>query len=159
MFKRLISKLFSSEAAEQAPADNSWALAEASDDGRPLVFRFRTGFPSTVKRSRFPLMIAITWRFESDSGMPSNREKASMDDLEESLSHVVESTGKAVLTVIVTGNEVREWQFYTRSQDEFMRLLNQALAGKPRFPIEISTDDDPDWEAYSKFSPETVPPP
>ena len=96
-------------------------------------------------------MIVITWKFQSKSGMPSPAEKERMNDLEESISSIVESKKQAFLTVIVTGNEVCEWQFYSQNKEEFMALLNQALLGKPAFPIQVSLETDPEWAAYKQF--------
>ena len=51
----------------------------------------------------------------------------------------------------MSGENLREWIFYTRSQNEFLKRLNRALAGKPAFPIEIHAAADPLWTTYEKF--------
>lgn len=101
-------------------------------------------------------MIGITWAFVSHSGMPSKEESEQMKLLEDSITNTVEPAKQAFLMTIVTGNEVREWQFYTRDKAEFMALLNKALSGKPVFPIQLSSQDDSQWAAYLQFgSPST----
>jgi hypothetical protein len=56
----------------------------------------------------------------------------------------------ATLALVSTGENLHEWIYYTRSEDEFMDRLNEALAGTV-FPIEIHTAADPTWETYEEF--------
>jgi hypothetical protein len=60
-------------------------------------------------------------------------------------------TRQAFLTVVVTGNGVREWQWYARNADQVMELVNETLGGSEPFPVEFSFQDDPQWEGYSRF--------
>lgn len=79
-----------------------------------------------------------------------------MDAMEDLLTPVVETEGFATLALVSTGEDLREWIYYTRSQDEFLKRLNAALRGKPAFPIEILTAADPSWSTYEKFKSEVV---
>ena len=97
-------------------------------------------------------MIAVTWPYDTDDGgMPSQDAKERMDLLENLLMPALEDGGNSILTVVVTGNGVREWQWYSRSHDETMQLVNSVLAGHDVFPVEFSIQDDPEWAAYSQF--------
>lgn len=151
MIKQILAGLFATTVTTAAPAEDKWAVATAEDGGRPLIIRYRATIPKGVLPSAYPNMIAITWNFESKSGMPSPAEKEQMNVLEDSISNVVEPRKQAFLTVVVTGNGVCEWQFYAKDQQEFMMLMNEALAGKPVFPIQISLQKDPEWAAYHQF--------
>jgi hypothetical protein len=152
MIKKLLMGLFATTATTPAISQDVWEIYTAEDNGMPLVVRLRSDIPSTVTPSAYPHMIAITWQYKSESGMPSALEKESMDDLEDTITSVVEPKNQGFLTVVVTGNETREWQFYARNTQDFMSLLNGALANKPVFPIELSLQSDPEWEAYKQFS-------
>jgi len=74
-----------------------------------------------------------------------------MDLLEDLLDANLEEHRQAFLTVVVTGNGVREWQWYARDDNETLRQLNEALAGHDKFPIDVFMDDDPEWSAYARF--------
>ncbi len=74
-----------------------------------------------------------------------------MDELEDLLDKGVESNRGAFMTVAVTCKGRREWQWYARDQDEFMRLFNSALGGKPSFPVQISHQQDKQWAAYRRI--------
>lgn len=132
-------------------AGDHWAVAEGRDGEMPLIFRIRE-IPDTFDRRRFPHLISIQWSFEPvGQGMPDQETQAKMNEMEERLLKTLEGTGQAVLTVIVTGNGIREFQWYAPSPDIMMAGLNKALAGLPPLPIEISGEEDPNWEAYGNF--------
>ncbi|WP_434517127.1 DUF695 domain-containing protein [Dechloromonas sp. ARDL1] len=41
--------------------------------------------------------------------------------------------------------------FYARTEQEFLATLNKALAGQPRFPIEVYAGRDPEWSSYERL--------
>jgi hypothetical protein len=56
------------------------------------------------------------------------------------------------LALVSTGENLREWTYYAKSEDGFMARLNYALAELPPFPIEIHIAFDPKWETYEQFN-------
>jgi Family of unknown function (DUF695) len=136
----------------KSPPADSWKIAEAKDNGKPLIFRIRNAPPAFARKERFPLLLAVCWKYESpnDSGMPSPSEADRMGELEDLLMPAFEGNQKAFLTVIVTGNAVREWQWYAEDKAAVMKLVNETLGRKEPFPIEFVFQDDPDWQAYSR---------
>ena len=74
-----------------------------------------------------------------------------MDRMEDLLASLVEKPGASVLALVSTGENLREWTFYTNSEDEFFVELNKALAGQPQFPIEIHAAPDPQWSTFERF--------
>lgn len=137
---------------KQAPVD-SWKLAQAEDNGKPLIFRIREAIPEFVRKEDFPLLLAVCWKYKSpnDEGMPSKADAARMGELEDLMVPVFEGKRKAFLTVVVTGNGVREWQWYATDQDAVMKLVNKALGQHEPFPVEFVFEDDREWQAYSRF--------
>lgn len=67
------------------------------------------------------------------------------------LACVRSTAGGCVLALVSTGEGLREWIFYARSESSFMDKLNQGLRGGPRFPIEIHAAPDPTWTTYQTF--------
>ncbi len=57
----------------------------------------------------------------------------------------------ATLAMVSTGEDLRGWTYYAESEDEFIALLNDALAGMAEFPIEIHIARDPKWTIYEEF--------
>lgn len=75
-----------------------------------------------------------------------------MNLLEDTLeSALKKDDGFATLALVSTGEDLREWTYYTKSESEFMSRLNYALGGMAYFPIEIHTALDPNWEMYEQF--------
>lgn len=65
-----------------------------------------------------------------------------MNLLEDALEAVLKEDGFATLALVSTGEDLREWTYYAKSEDEFMGRLNYAFAGMPSFPIELSSHVD-----------------
>jgi len=74
-----------------------------------------------------------------------------MNLLEDALESILNEDGFATLTLVSTGEGLREWTYYAKSENEFMSRLNYAFAGMPAFPIEIHSAYDPGWEVYERF--------
>ena len=134
-------------------AKDTWRMATVEDEGNPLIFRIREHGPSFAKKSAFPHLLAVCWQYDAtiNNGMPVQADVARMTELEDLLVPALEGAKAAFLTVIVTGNGVREWQWYARDQESVMKLVNDTLGEVEPFPIQISFQDDPEWEGYTRF--------
>jgi hypothetical protein len=130
----------------------SWSVATAEDDGKPLLFRIRNQPPPFAHKDQFPHLLVVSWAYEpaGDHGMPSEDEYARMNELEDLLA-ALEDAEQAFLTVIATGNGVREWQWYARAPERTMELVNESLGELEPFPVEFSIQDDPEWAGYERF--------
>ncbi|WP_289640980.1 DUF695 domain-containing protein, partial [uncultured Muribaculum sp.] len=49
------------------------------------------------------------------------------------------------------GDDERNWIFYTRSIHIFEKKINEALADFDLLPINIYTENDPDWQEYDEM--------
>jgi hypothetical protein len=130
--------------------DDLWTVGAAQVDGLPLVIRVRNTASQPVDKDCFPHLIGIVWRYEPQnaSGMPSNEIEDRMNLFEDVLEASLEGADQAILAAVVTGRQVREWHWYSRDPEEAMRLVNAALQSYQPFPVEFSTEDDPEWDAY-----------
>ena len=132
-------------------AADGWSVARSQDpdNGRLLILRFRSSRPPEL--ASCPNLVAIVWPYESADGMPTRAERTRMNELEDLLEAAIESSKRGILTAVVTGNGVREWQYYAQDADVFLKSVNQALAGRPVFPVQISAEDDPEATAFARF--------
>jgi hypothetical protein len=131
--------------------DSRWCIATAEDGANTVVFRIRIEPPAFAKQAEFPHLLVISWPFDAaeNNGMPSPLDAERMSELEDLLDAGLESPRAAFLTAAVTGNGVREWQWYARNRDTVMELINKTLGELGPFPIEISLQDDPEWQGYN----------
>ena len=109
-------------------SDETWSVATAEDDGKPLIFRIRNKPPSFASKEAFPHLLAVSWQYDppNESGMPPEELANRMGQLEDLLDEAFEGACQAFLSVIATGNGVREWQWYARNPDDVMTLVNQT---------------------------------
>lgn len=130
----------------------STAISTRPSDGHRIIYRYRSAFGPSFKRSLYPDRVIISWAYQSAEGMPSRPEREAMDRMEDLLAPYVEQTGLSTLVLVSTGEGLREWVYYAKSQEEFMAKVNQALRGLPRFPIDIDLWKDAEWKRYEEFS-------
>ncbi|PYQ47170.1 MAG: hypothetical protein DMF59_19620 [Acidobacteria bacterium] len=137
--------------------EDRWAMSHAEEDGQPVLLRFRSDLP-VKETARFPFLISILWIYDGskNGGMPDDRTLAMMDRVEDSLDWIDES-GEAFLMVAVTGNNRREWIWYTNNRDRYMALVNRSLPRQTKFPIDFTTSEDPSWLTYKSIRSASTP--
>ncbi len=131
----------------------TWNLATSTHatTGDAIVFRFLDQFADGFDKATQPQRIIITWRYDGTRGQPSREERTRMDALEDALMPAVEKDGFATLALVSTGDNLREWIWYAKSEAEFFHRLNRALGRLKRFPIDIHSAPDPEWKSYQDF--------
>jgi hypothetical protein len=130
-----------------------WATAKSihRGNGRVIVWRYAKELNPAFDRTSQPIRIIIIWKYEAESGMPHKEEHARMNALEDALAPVLAGDDFATLALVSTGEKLREWTYYAKSEDEFMGRLNKAFREEVPFPIEIAIAPDPEWSMYEKF--------
>jgi len=146
----IVALYFSTATAAEV---TTWATAISKQEstGRAIVYRYAKDFRQGFRKSSLPNRIILVWRYQSEKGMPEKSEREAMDGMEDSLVSLVDRPGQSILTLVSTGEDLREWTFYAKSEQEFIAALNRALAGRPRFPIEVHAGPDPEWSTYELF--------
>jgi hypothetical protein len=135
--------------AKRDAGREEWSLATGTDNGFPLIVRFRNIVPEGVRPENYPDLVTVSWKFNPRAnGMPESEDNARMEELEDLLDKSLESRKQGFMMMAVTCNGRREWQWYSRDQNEFKELLDVAVAGKPPFPVQISHTQDKEWSAY-----------
>ena len=127
------------------------AISTNAHNGRKIILRYAKELSASFDRACQPVRIIIVWTYQSESGQPMSEEHEKMNHLEDMLESVLKEDGFATLALVSTGENLREWTYYVKSETEFMARLNYALAGVPAFLIEIHAASDPDWDMYEKF--------
>jgi hypothetical protein len=136
----------------RAGNNDSWSVAQAEKNGTPMLIRFRSERPEGVDIAAFPLLLSATWSYEpTEFGLPSPDAVAMMDAFEDALATSLEGTRTAYLMVVLTQGGQRDWLWYTSSEEEAMRRVNQALKGHQRYPVEFAVQPDRAWRAWTQF--------
>jgi len=131
-----------------------WATAISTNahNGRKIIFRFAKTFEPTFDRASQPIRIIIVWKYRSErGGQPIADDHQRMNLMEDALESALDEDGFATLALVSTGEDLREWTYYAKSEDEFMARLNFAFAEVSTLPIEIHIACDPNWDMYEQF--------
>jgi hypothetical protein len=129
---------------------DTWTGAEGENEGTPFILRFRPHLQDFIIANRYHKHLTITWTYESedDSLMPDDSDMNLMNQVEDSLVEALESDVQAVLAFVYTGQNQKEWHWYSGDLEETGRRHNEALSYFERFPIALTAEDDPDWDEY-----------
>lgn len=101
---------------------------------------------------KFNIRVEVTWRYRGDaSGMPDVATSTLMEQVHEALTGCFAKDPVAVLTGIYTGDDERNWIFYTLSTHIFGRKLNECLSEFPVLPLEIYCENDSEWLEYKEM--------
>ncbi|MBS1802263.1 MAG: DUF695 domain-containing protein [Acidobacteria bacterium] len=130
-----------------------WATAISTNkkNDRRIIFRYAKLLRSEFNRASQPIRIDILWTYTSDSGLPIVEDRERMDRFEDALEVALDQEGCATLALVSTGEELRQWTYYARSEAEFGARVDFAIAELPELPIEIHTAYDPEWSTYQGF--------
>ena len=127
------------------------AISRHKSNERVIIWRFAKALNPAFELESLPWRVILAWKYESENGQPVTEVHQQMNLLEDLLEPICDQGKFATLALASTGENLREWTYYTRSDDEFVDRLNMALYGEPVFPFEIHTANDPTWSMYRKF--------
>ncbi len=130
---------------------SDWQVGSSSEK-YPTITRARSTLPDKNYRIKHQHLIIIKWPYAgSDAGMPDKATQKSMDFFENKLEVQLENKKTGVLTVITTGNSVKEWRYYTFDSQKFMADLNEISDPSAPYPIDLQLFSDPNWEALNEI--------
>jgi len=142
-------------AASAAPKE-TWALATGknADGSRTIIYRFIDDLgPRAGDRATQRERVTLRWSYDVDAnnGMPTDEDKAAMDELEDLLDPEFDGDGFANLALVTTGNGERVWTWYTRSSSDFRIRLARTLRGHGPYPVQVEEAADPGWTAWTQL--------
>lgn len=135
-----------------ATKNDWWTSPTESETGRLIMVTGRRDITKFRSNPKFKIRIEITWNYNGDAtGMPDKPTSELMEAVQDSLMATFDKDPVAVLTGVYTGDDRRDWVFYTLSTSIFNKKLNEALAPFDRLPITIYAENDPDWAEYEEM--------
>ena len=133
--------------------NNDWWTAPAeSEIGNLILVTGRRGLDPVIETGHYRYRIEVTWPYEGDAkGLPQYEDSKMMETVTDALNNSFDRDPVAVLTGIYTGDNQRNWVFYTRSLHIFQRKFNEALAPFPALPLQFEAEEDPEWQEYREM--------
>lgn len=135
-----------------ARADDLWAtaVAERPRDGWKIIHRFIDKLENPSERLAYPMAVTFTWKYDGPNGLPAKAETDSIYKLEDWLDERVEKRGEGKLALVSTGNNLRTWTYYVKSEALFRRELADASAAV-HLHFEVSSREDPQWARLAEL--------
>jgi hypothetical protein len=133
-----------------AEKNDWWTSPTESERGELIMVTGRRDIEKFRNNPRFTIRVDITWHY-ADAGMPDDKTAELMGHVTDALNAAFDKDPVAVLTGIYTGAGERNWVFYTLSTNIFGRKLNESLAELPLLPLEISAENDAEWQEYDEM--------
>jgi hypothetical protein len=124
---------------------DAWAASDGMLDNNPLIIRFRTPVLDASDMGEYTRRLSVVWPYapEETGAMPTEADSEAMKVFEDRLIEAWENEAAAVLTAVLTFDGARQWVFYTRDVKECGRLLNEMPQNEDPYPIELTTEEDP----------------
>lgn len=137
-----------------ADSDDNWFTVPTVDDnGATVIVTGRLDVSGYRSRPRNCIRVSITMRYTPGGplGFPDDTTAELLEKITDAFHKELRGKNTALLTGIYTGGSERNWVFYTFSTDAFNGFLNRALAPFPLLSLDISAENDPDWNEYDEM--------
>ena len=116
----------------------------------PVIMKFVNELPEKKTISKLPFLTVVSWKYDGteNNGMPISEVNNRMITLEEAIENSMHSTDLFTHVYSRTGNNLKEFAYYTKSQKDFMEILNRTLEKHDAYPIEINFYEDKEWSEF-----------
>jgi hypothetical protein len=133
--------------------DNRWVTADGTLNELPITIYSREDWEAIAKSGRFSICIQIAWhakKKDESNAYPSQQEMVQIDIFHHRLQGQLESTGNAVVAMVITHDGVNQWVIYCDDIEAVKEGLNNLTVPEQDFPVEIVADEDSEWETFKK---------
>ncbi|MDE7153089.1 MAG: DUF695 domain-containing protein [Muribaculaceae bacterium] len=129
-----------------------WTSPAEGENGNLIMVTGRRDIEKFRKNPRYKIRIEVTWAYgPTADGMPDRATSEMMEKVQDLLQETFAKDPVAVLTGIYTGDNRRNWVFYSTSTHIFGRKINETLSSLPTLPLSIYCENDPDWAEYAEM--------
>jgi hypothetical protein len=131
---------------------DEWMIAEGENENIPFILRFRPNLRPFIETQIYNIRVIVISGYDSESAdlLPSDEQFESFNNIEEQLISELEKDLLAVLAFVYTGDQHREWHFYSNDSFEVENRIRK-ITSKTVYPkaIDIQVESDPLWEEYN----------
>lgn len=129
-----------------------WTCPTESENGRLIMVTGRRNLENVIASQKYNIRVDISWRYDGEpSGMPDTKTSTLMEAVHNSFSETFKKDTVAIMTGVYTGDDERNWIFYTKNLKIFEYRLNEALATYEILPLTINAENDPEWNEYQEM--------
>lgn len=133
-----------------------WSYPCEAENGRTIIVTGHDGLEKQMASGKYIYRVEVRMAYSGTSdGMPDTERAETLEKVTEAFHNALAEDKIAVLTGIYTGDDRRDWVFYTKSLRIFNSFFNRALSGLPVLDFEIIAEEDPGWKEYLHMKEET----
>ncbi|MGL4854204.1 MAG: DUF695 domain-containing protein [Lentisphaeria bacterium] len=127
---------------------DTWFLAEAEENGNPMVLRGRQDLLTIDDiQTKYPNVIRVTWHF--GESFPQESTSNRMNEFEERLFHDLESHDQlCIFYCVYMVNGSVEWSAYYNDIQEITPIIEKIFDDYNDIKFEIGIAPDADWTDY-----------
>jgi hypothetical protein len=133
------------------PADN-WSLKQFKGDDSPEVWLFRKNLSPEIppRHPNYAFLAYLTFAYETRgaSGLPVKEDAEILSRIEDPGFDEMLTDGLAVLIGVVTKAGIKDFLFYTRDPDEFLRRAEDFRRAHLPLGVGCVISPDPEWSQY-----------
>ena len=137
----------------------TWTLKQLVDDnsGKVTIIRRCVEPPVSVGDQRYGWVAYLTFLFEPHdaSGLPTSEDSDALGKVEEIEIPKLEADGLGVFVAVVLNDGAKDFLFYTRDPEEFLKRAGPIRDGATRFRVGCEIQPDVDWEQYRDLAQDT----
>jgi Family of unknown function (DUF695) len=133
--------------------ENKGIIGKYTENDFPVIMKFVNELPEKEIISRFPFLTIVSWKYDGseNNGMPLEEINKRMITLEKALENSMDSSNIYRHVYSRTGNNLKEFAYYSTSQNDFMNTLNKTLEKHAEYPIGIDFYEDKEWADFKKI--------
>jgi hypothetical protein len=138
--------------SEETESTEKGVIGKYYENELPVIMKFVNELPENKIMSKLPFLTVISWKYDGseNNGMPLEEINQRMIILEDAIENSMLSSKIFTHVYSRTGNNLKEFTYYTKSQDDFMKMLNKTLKKHAEYPIGINFYEDKEWTDFKK---------
>lgn len=128
--------------------NDRWTAVEGHNGSSPFIIRYRAPVRICGTMHDYDQLLTVVWPYadENTGALPTPDDSAQMAEFEDRFCEAVESDALAILTAVLTFDGARQWVYYTGDVAECGGRLNRMPQNADPYPIELTTEVDPEWK-------------
>lgn len=117
------------------------------------MVRIRIEKPEYDDIEQYTIALVIKWQYENsnETELPSEIINNEQLAFERTIDKLLRDNSLSYLIQVTTGLGLKEWLFYTKDKEKFIRMFNKYLKGHKKYPINIEFFEDSDWKIWANF--------
>lgn len=130
-----------------------WTCPTESENGRLIMVTGRRNLENVISSRKYNIRVDVSWKYKGDSsGMPDLKTSILMESVHDAFTETFKKDPVGIMTGVYTGDDERNWIFYTKNLKIFEYRFNEALSTYDDIlPLTITAENDSEWNEYHEM--------